>query len=135
MSPLPSPAGVAQTPLLAPVGSGHNVVFGSGLVAVKYGGSFGAGAAGAAAGAAALAGSSAGLASCAKDKPTTKRIQSPPAKDAKIVRYFPRSIFSSPFSLVCSLKSHLPLFPPCEYESLPQLASQRSSRHRSFPSA
>ena len=31
---------------------------------------------------------------------------------------------ASPFYLVCSLKSHLPLFPRCEYESLPQLASQ-----------
>src|SRR5262245_3553901 len=124
MSPLPSPAGVAQTPVLAPVGSGHSEVFGSGLVAVKYGGSFGAdaaaagapGAAGAAAGASVFAGSP-GLASCAKDKPTTISIQSPPAKDAKIVLYFPRFIFLLPFfSLVCCLKSHLPLFLPCVSE-------------------
>src|SRR5215471_19956913 len=123
MSPLPSLAGVAQTPLLLPVGSGHIDVFGSGLLAVKYGGSFGAGAAaagapgveGAAAGASTFAGSP-GLASCAKEKPTTISIQSPAAKDAKIVLYFPCSIVFLPFSLVCCLKSHLPLFPPCESE-------------------
>src|SRR5215510_13086147 len=122
ISPLPSPAGVAQTPVLAPVGPGHSDVFGSGLVAVKYGGGLGAGAAaagapgdaGAAAGASAFAGSP-GLASCAKEKPTTISIHSPPAKDANIVLYFRCFIFLLPFfSLVCSLKSHLPLFPPCE---------------------
>ena len=110
MSPLASPAGVAQTPLLAPVGSGQSDVFGSGLVAVKYGGSFGAGAAGAAAGAAALAGSSAGLASCAKDKPTIKSIHSPPAKDAKIVLYFPRSIFPPLFFCCDFLNRIFPFF-------------------------
>src|SRR5262245_23409588 len=47
MSPLPSPASVAHTPVLLPVGSGHSGFCGSGLVAVKYVGNFGAGAAGA----------------------------------------------------------------------------------------
>src|SRR5258706_15558541 len=60
-SPLASPAGVAQTPEFAPVGSGQSGAFGSGLVVVKYGGSFGAGAAAAGvAGAAGGAGGGAG---------------------------------------------------------------------------
>src|SRR5215831_17055173 len=46
ISPLASPAGVAHTPEAAPVGSGHAVgFFGSSLVAVKYVGNLGAGAA------------------------------------------------------------------------------------------
>src|SRR5262245_1789926 len=121
MSPLPSPAGVAHTPVAPPVGSGQGGgFFGSSLVAVKYVGNLGPGAAaagapGAAAEASDLA-ASPGLASCAKDKPTTISIQSPPAKDAKIVLYFPRFIFLLPFSLGSSLKLHLPLFPPCVSE-------------------
>src|SRR5262249_13146693 len=63
MSPLASPAGVAHTPELLPVGSGHNATFGSGLVAVKYGGNFGAGVAGAAGAGGAAAGAPGGAAS------------------------------------------------------------------------
>src|SRR6266542_6329211 len=89
MSPLPSLAGVAQTPVAAPVGSGHaGGFFGSSLVAVKYVGNFGAGAAaagaaGAAAGASAFAGSGAFASSAAKDNPVNKTIHSPMANDAK----------------------------------------------------
>src|SRR5258705_10937029 len=103
-SPLPSLAGVAQTPELAPVGSGQSGVLGSGLVAVKYGGSFGAGAvaagapgaAGAAAGASAFAGSGAFASSALNDKPVNKIIHSPTATDAKILVLLPPFIFPFP---------------------------------------
>jgi hypothetical protein len=93
MSPLPSPAGVAHTPDALPVGSGHGGgFFGSSLVAVKYPGNFGAGAAaagapgtaGAAAGASTFAGSGAFASSAAIDHTVNGSITSPMAKDAKI---------------------------------------------------
>src|SRR4249919_1542709 len=102
MSPLASPAGVAQTPVAPPVGSGHGGGFlGSSLVAVKYPGNFGAGAAaagtpgaaGAAAGASPFAGSGAFASSAAIDHAVNANIHSPMAKDAKIYLHLPRSIF------------------------------------------
>src|SRR5215472_13150203 len=111
MSPLASPAGVAHTPELLPVGSGHNATFGSGLVAVKYGGNFGAGvagAAGAAAGApggAASGGFAAGAgASSAKDAVADKIIKSP----AKRLKNTPLDLpcFIFPLDLPCFI------FPP-----------------------
>src|SRR5882757_1037894 len=63
-SPLPSPAGVAQTPVAAPVGSGHVGFAGSAFAPEKYPGSAGAAGAAGSAGAASVAGS-AGAASAA----------------------------------------------------------------------
>src|SRR5215471_6484351 len=82
-SPLPSPAGVAQTPVAPPMGSGQAGFCGS-FVAVKYAGRFGA-----AAGASAFAGSAltaGGCACWAQDTPTHTSIQSPIAKDVHVYR-------------------------------------------------
>src|SRR5574341_1002429 len=121
MSPLASPAGVAQTPDAPPVGSGHGGGFlGSSLVAVKYPGNFGAGAAaaagapgaaGAAAGASAFAGSGAFASSAAKDNPVNKIIHSPMAKDARIVLFLPRFIFPPPLSLFDTSNCVWPFLP------------------------
>src|SRR5438093_6002266 len=88
-SPLPSLAGVAQTPEAPPVGSGQAGFCGSAFSALKYGGRFGA-----SAGVSAFAGSAPAAGGCAcwaKDTPTHTIIQSPTAKDANLYRP-PRSI-------------------------------------------
>src|SRR6266581_4664473 len=125
ISPLASPAGVAHTPDAAPVGSGHaGGFFGSSLVAVKYPGSFGAGAAaaGAAAGASALGASTAGAgafaSSAAKEKLTAKLVPSSIARNANTHLVVPRFIIPPLFSAVKLPKSRRPLFPRCGYESL-----------------
>src|SRR6266404_8537085 len=112
ISPLASPAGVAQTPDAPPVGSGHGGgFFGSSLVAVKYPGSFGAGAAaaGAAAGVSAL-GASAGVSaffssSAAIVHPVNITIHNSIAMDA--INFFcrPLGIFPPPVSAVIVFKS------------------------------
>src|SRR4030095_3075842 len=80
-SPLPSLAGVAQTPEAPPVGSGQAGFCGS-FVAVKYLGRFGA----------AGASLAAGGACWANDTPTHTIIQSPTAKDANLYKPPPRAI-------------------------------------------
>src|SRR5262245_50023331 len=110
MSPLASPAGVAHTPVAAPVGSGQAGFFGSSLVPVKYAGSFGAGAC-AAAGASAFAGSPGALASCANDVAVkNSKVPNPTAKPK--CRYFRSvvSIVSSKF-ILSELDCILALFP------------------------